>query len=58
MTVSALILGWGEGFAKVVNYELIRGNVVWRFGLVLLIALAALLTGRIVSRLMPVAKVV
>jgi MscS family membrane protein len=49
MTEPWTVLGFGEAFTKVVDYELIRGNVVWRFGLVLLIALAALLTGRIVQ---------
>jgi len=45
----AVILGVNDTFLKVVNYELIRGNVLWRFGVVLIIALAAMITGRIVQ---------
>ena len=44
-----VILGISDTFVKIVNYEVIRGNVFWRFGVVLIIALAALVTGRIVQ---------
>jgi MscS family membrane protein len=32
-----------------VNYEIIRGNAIWRFGLVLIIVLVAMVAGRIVQ---------
>ncbi len=32
-----------------VNYEIIRGNAIWRFGLVLIIILVAMVAGRIVQ---------
>ena len=38
--------GWWQG---AVNYEIIEGNAAWRFGLVLLVVLAALAAGRIVQ---------
>ncbi len=38
--------GWWQG---AVNYEVIEGNAAWRFGLVLLVVLAALAAGRIVQ---------
>jgi len=47
MTVSAItIIGLAEGFLRT---EIIRGNEIWRFGLVLLVVLAAMVTGRIVQ---------
>jgi len=50
MTVSAkTIIGSGDWLLKTVNYEIIRGNAIWRFGLVLLIVLAALIAGRIIQ---------
>lgn len=33
---------------KIINYEIIKGNAIWRFALVLLIILAAMAIGRIV----------
>lgn len=49
MAGPTMILGIGESFAEIINYELIRGNAIWRFGVVLIIALAALVAGRIVQ---------
>ncbi|MHC4740841.1 MAG: mechanosensitive ion channel family protein [Planctomycetota bacterium] len=50
MTGATVILGGiSEKFPDVFNYELIRGNAIWRFGLVLLIALGTLVVGRIVQ---------
>jgi len=49
MAGPTMILGIGESFAEIINYELIRGNAIWRFGAVLMIALAALVAGRIVQ---------
>jgi len=34
-------------FAEIINYEIMRGNPVWRFALVLIVVLAALAAGRI-----------
>jgi len=50
MTISAItIIGSGDWLSKTVNYEIIRGNAIWRFGLVLLVVLAALIAGRIIQ---------
>ena len=49
MTGPTMILGAGKSFAEIINYELIRGNAIWRFGVVLIIAFAALAAGRIVQ---------
>jgi len=49
MAGPTMILGIGKSFAEIINYELIRGNVIWRFGVVLVIALAAMVAGRIVQ---------
>jgi MscS family membrane protein len=47
MTTSAkTIIGLANGFLRT---EIIRGNEIWRFGLVLLAVLAAMITGRIVQ---------
>ena len=49
MTASALtkIIGLGDWWAKTINYEIIKGNAIWRFGLVLLVILVAMAAGRI-----------
>ena len=49
MAGPTMILGMGESFAEIINYELIRGNVIWRFGVILIIILAAMVAGRIVQ---------
>ncbi len=51
MTGSALskLLGLGNWWAETINYEIIRGNPIWRFGLVMLVILAAMAGGRIVQ---------
>ena len=51
MTASALskLLGLGDWWAKVINYEIIRGNPIWRFFIVLLVILATMALGRIVQ---------
>ncbi len=51
MTQLALtkLLASGSWWAKTVNYELVRGNGVWRFLLVLLVVLVAMVVGRIVQ---------
>lgn len=51
MTASALskLLGLGNWWAKSINYEIIRGNAIWRFLLVLLVVLVAMALGRIVQ---------
>ena len=51
MTGSALskLLGSGNWWVETINYEIIRGNPIWRFGLVMLVILAATAGGRIVQ---------
>jgi MscS family membrane protein len=54
MTASALTkilasINWWTEVANIINYELIRGNPAWRFGLVLLVFLVAMAAGRIVQ---------
>jgi len=41
------LLGSGGWWAKTINYEIIRGNAIWRFGLVLLVVLVGMIAGRI-----------
>ena len=43
------ILGAGDWWSKTIHYELVRGNTIWRFGLVLLALLVAMAAGRIVQ---------
>jgi MscS family membrane protein len=38
-----------DGWTKIINYEIIRGNAIWRFGLVLLVFLITLAAGRIIQ---------
>ncbi|UCF43386.1 MAG: hypothetical protein JSV99_00185, partial [Planctomycetota bacterium] len=49
MTASALskLLGSGDLWAKTFNYEIIEGNAIWRFLVVLLVIVVALAAGRI-----------
>jgi len=51
MTASALtkLIGLGDWWAKTINYEIIKGNAIWRFFIVLLVILAAMALGRIVQ---------
>jgi hypothetical protein len=51
MTASALtkLLASGDWWAKTINYEIIRGNAVWRFALVLLVILVTMVLGRIMQ---------
>jgi len=41
------LIGEAEWLVKIVNYELIRGNAIWRFVVILLVVLVALALGRI-----------
>jgi len=43
------IIGSSDGFLEFIKSPIIRGNEIWRFGLVLLVILAAMVTGRIVQ---------
>jgi len=47
--VLAQISTLADGWTKTINYEIIRGNEIWRFGLVLLAVLVAMAAGRIVQ---------
>jgi MscS family membrane protein len=49
MTESTAIMGSAGWWQEIINYEIIRGNTIWRFGLVLLVVLIAMATGRIVQ---------
>jgi len=49
MPVLTTIIGAADWWPKTINYEIIRGNAVWRFGLVLLVVLVAMAAGRIVQ---------
>jgi MscS family membrane protein len=43
------IIGLADWLPKTINYEIIKGNTIWRFGLVLLVVLVAMAAGRIVQ---------
>jgi len=47
MVLSAELLAESDWFSKTVNYEIIKGNEIWRFLLVLLVILIAMVIGRI-----------
>ena len=50
MTASATeITGLSDWLTKIIKYEIIKGKEIWRFGLVLLVVLAAMATGQIVQ---------
>ena len=40
------VLADGNGWLEIINYEIIRGNALWRFALVLLGILVTLVAGR------------
>lgn len=41
------VIALGDWWSKTVNYEVFQGNEIWRFGLVLLVVIAAMAAGRI-----------
>jgi len=41
------IVGSGDWWTKIINYEILRGNAIWRFVFILLVVLAAMAAGRI-----------
>ena len=43
------IIGSADWLLKTVNYEIIEGNAIWRFALVLLVVLVAMAAGRVVQ---------
>ncbi len=50
MTASVTaILGVGDWWSETVNYEIVRGNTIWRFVLVLLVVIVAMAGSRIVQ---------
>ena len=51
MTASALtkLLASGDWWARTINYEIIKGNAIWRFALVLLVILVTMALGRIMQ---------
>lgn len=42
-------MGLSDKLMEIINYEVVRGNAIWRFGAVFVIALTALAAGRIVQ---------
>lgn len=44
-----VVVAAGNGWADIINNEIIRGNALWRFGSVLVIILATLSAGRVVQ---------
>ena len=48
-SVLTKVIGLSDWWAKTVNYEVLRGNPIWRFVLVLLVLLVAMAAGRIVQ---------
>ena len=51
MTASALtkLLASGDWWSETINYEIIKGNAIWRFALVLLVILVTMAVGRIMQ---------
>lgn len=50
MTISiSAILAEGQWWSRTINYEIVRGNTIWRFLLVLLVLIATMAVGRIVQ---------
>jgi len=49
---TVVVMGVSDAFLNVVNYELIRGNPIWRFALVLFIILTVMVVGRVVQFLL------
>lgn len=51
MTASALtkLLASGDWWSENINYEIIKGNAIWRFALVLLVVLVTMALGRIMQ---------
>jgi len=51
MTASALtkLLASGDRWTETINYEIIEGNAIWRFALVLLVILVTMALGRIMQ---------
>jgi len=50
MTLSTTpIIASADWLLKTVNYEIIKGNAIWRFALVLLVVLVAMAAGRIIQ---------
>ena len=50
MTASVTaIIGLADWLPNTINYEIIKGNAIWRFGLVLLVVLVAMAAGRIIQ---------
>ena len=43
------LLAEADGWSKVINYEIVRGNPVWRFALLLIIVIVTLAAARIVQ---------
>ena len=50
MTVSVVtILAEAQWWSKTISYEIVRGNTIWRFLLMLLVVVTAMVAGRIVQ---------
>jgi len=51
MTASAVskLVGAGDWWASTINFEIIKGNAIWRFAIVLLVILVTMAAGRIIQ---------
>jgi len=45
----AKIIASGDWWTKTINYEIVKGNTIWRFGLLLLVILVTMALGRIMQ---------
>ena len=45
-------MGIGDAIDKILNYQIVRGNALWRFALVLLVVLVTMVAGRIIQFLL------
>ena len=51
MTASAItkLIGAGDWWTKTISYEIVKGNAIWRFGILLLVILVTMALGRIMQ---------
>ncbi|MGD8501227.1 MAG: mechanosensitive ion channel family protein [Phycisphaerales bacterium] len=49
MTAAVAVIGLADRWVEIIDYEIIKGNAIWRFALVLLVVLATMVAGRIVQ---------
>ena len=47
------ILASGQSWTDIINYEIVRGNTLWRFALVLTGIVVTMVAGRIAQSVLP-----